>query len=148
MNYLNQLTKALDGYYVKFPALPKGANEFLVSVAPWLALVFGVLAVVAGLGALGILTAFAPVAVVAGASQYAFVGLFAAVFLLAQGALELLAFPSLKARKQRGWNLMFYSVVLSLLSSVISLSVSGIVFGLIGFLIGYYFLYQVKSYYK
>lgn len=148
MNYLNQLTKALDQNYTKLPALPKGVNEFLVSVFPWLALVFGALAVVAGLGALGILTAFTPAAAVVGAGQYAFVGLFAAVILLAQGVVELLAFPSLKQKKAKGWNLMFYSLLLSLLSSVVGLSVSSVVGGVIGFLIGYYFLYQVKSYYK
>jgi hypothetical protein len=68
--------------------------------------------------------------------------------LLAQGALELFAFPSLKARKVRGWNLMLYGLFLSLVGSVFTLSVSSIVGGVLGFLIGYYFLYQVKSYYK
>lgn len=148
MNYLNQLTKTLDQNYTKLPALPKGVNEFLVSVFPWLALVFGVLAVVSGLGAFGLLTAFAPVAVVAGAGQYAFTGLFAAVVLLVQGGIELLAFPSLKAKKVKGWNLMFYSLLLSVLSSVVGLNVGSLVGAVVGFLIGYYFLYQVKSYYK
>ena len=148
MNYLHQLTKTLDQNYAKFPALPKGVNDFIVSVAPWLALVFGVLAIVAGLGAFGILTALAPVAAVAGAGQYAFTGLLAGVFLLAQGGVELLAFPSLKARKVKGWNLMFYSLLLGLLSSVVGLNVSSLVGAVVGFLIGYYFLYQVKSYYK
>ena len=148
MNYLHQLTKTLDQNYAKFPALPKGVNDFIVSVAPWLALVFGVLAIVAGLGAFGILTALAPVAAVAGAGQYAFTGLLAAVFLLAQGGVELLAFPSLKARKVKGWNLMFYSLLLGLLSSVVGLNIGSLVGAVVGFLIGYYFLYQVKSYYK
>ena len=148
MNYLNQLAKTLDENYKKLPLLPKGVSEFLVSVSPWLALVFGVLAILAGLGAFGILTALAPVAAVAGAGQYAFTGLFAAVVLLAQGGVELLAFPSLKARKLKGWNLMFYSLLLSLLSSVVGLNVSSVVGAVVSFLIGYYFLYQIKSYYK
>lgn len=148
MNYLNQLAKTLDGYYVKLPVLPKGVNEFLVSVAPWLALVFGVLAVVAGLGAFGILTAVAPVAAVAGAGQYAFTGLLAALVLLVQGGVELLAFPALKARKVKGWNLMFYSLLLSVLSSVVALSVGSVLSSVVGALIGYYFLYQIKPYFK
>ena len=148
MNYLNQLTKTLDKNYAKLPALPKGVNEFIVSVAPWLALIFGVLAIVSGLAAFGLLTALSPFAFVAGAGRYAFTGLLAAVVLLVQGAVELLAFPGLKARKVKGWNLMFYSLLLSVVSSVVSLSVSGIVGSLVGVLIGYYFLYQVKSYYK
>lgn len=148
MNYLHQLAKILDKNYAKLPALPKGANDFIVSVAPWLALVFGVLAIVAGLGALGLLTAFAPVAAVAGAGQYAFTGLFAALVLLVQGGIELLAFPSLRLRKVKGWDLMFLGLVLSVVSSVFSLSVFVVVQSLVGALIGYYFLYQVKSYYK
>jgi len=148
MNSLNQLTKTLDVNYAKLPVLPKGVNEFIVSVAPWLALIFGVLAIVAGLSAFGLLTAFSPVAVVAGAGAYAFTGLLAAVVLVVQGAIELWAFPSLKARKVKGWNLMFYSLLLSIVSSIVSLSVGSVIGAVVGFLIGYYFLYQVKSYYK
>ena len=148
MDYLNQLTKTLDENYKKLPALPKGVNEFIVSVAPWLALIFGVLAVVSGLGAFGLLTALSPYAMVAGATRYAFTGLFAAVLLIVQGALELWAFPSLKARKVKGWNLLFYSLLLSVVSSVVTLSVGSVIGAVVGALIGYYFLYQVKSYYK
>lgn len=142
------MVKALDDNYAKLPALPKGVNEFIVTVAPWLALIFGVLAVFSGLGAFGILTALAPVATVAGAGQYAFTGLIAALILLVQGGIDLWAFPSLKARKVMGWNLMFYSLLLGVVSSVVALNVGSVVGGVVGALIGYYFLYQVKSYYK
>ena len=142
------LTKFLDVYYAKLPALPKGANDFIVSIAPWLALVFGVLAILSGIAAFGFLSVLSPFAAVAGATQYAFTGLLAALVLVVQGAVELLAFPSLKSRKVRGWNLMFLSLLLSVVSSVFYLSVFGVVQSLIGLLIGYYFLYQVKSYYK
>ncbi len=148
MDSLKQLTNTLDENYKKLPALPKGVNEFIVSVAPWLALIFGVLAVVSGLGAFGLLTALSPFAMVAGAGRYAFTGLFAAVLLIVQGGIELWAFPSLKARKVRGWNLMFYSLLLSVVASAVSLSVGSVVGAVVGALIGYYFLYQVKSYYK
>ncbi len=146
--YTKSLFKTLDQNYAKLPALPKGVNEFIVTVAPWFALIFGVLAIFAALGAFGILTALAPVAAVAGAGQYAFTGLLAAVVLLAQGAIELWAFPYLKARKVKGWNLMFYGLLLGVLSSVVTLSIGSVVGSLVGALIGYYFLYQVKSYYK
>lgn len=142
------LTKFLDVYYAKLPALPKGATEFIVSIAPWLALVFGVLAILSGIAAFGFLSVLSPFAAVAGATQYAFTGLLAALVLVVQGAVELLAFPSLKSRKVRGWNLMFLSLLLMVVSSVFYLSVFGVVQSLIGLLIGYYFLYQVKSYYK
>jgi hypothetical protein len=145
---LKPLLKSLDENYAKLPALPKGVNEFIVSVAPWLALIFGVLAVFSGLGAFGILTALSPVAAVSGAGQYAITGLLAAVILLLQGVIDLLAFPGLKARKVKGWNLMFYGLLLGVVSSVITFSIGSVLGSLVGALIGYYFLYQVKSYYK
>ncbi|MCL5434833.1 MAG: hypothetical protein M1405_00390 [Patescibacteria group bacterium] len=141
-------TKVLDDSYAKLPKLPKGGTDFLVTVAPWLALIFGVLAILSGLAAFGILSVLSPVAALGGVGQYAIAGLVASVVLLAQGVIDLLAFPSLKARRVRGWNLLFWGLVLSVVSSVISLSVGSVVGAVIGFLIGYYFLYQVKSYYK
>lgn len=143
-----QWTKMLDESYAKLPVLPKGANDFIVSIAPWLALIFGALSLLSGVAGFGLLTVLSPFATVAGAGGYAVAGLVASVILLAQGVLMLLAFSPLKARKVRGWNLWFWVLVLSVLSSVVSLRVFGVVEAVIGALIGYYFLYQVKSYYK
>lgn len=148
MNYLNGLRKALDKYYVKLPAFPKGLNDFIVSVAPWLALVFGVLAVIAGISAFGALSFMSPFATIAGVRGYAFAAILSAIVLLAQGVIELLAFSPLKARKVKGWNLMFYSLILSFVSSIIALNMYAVLNALVGALIGYYILYQVKSNYK
>ena len=148
MNYLNQLTKTLDENYEKLPRLPKGANDFIVSIAPWLALIFGVLGLISGVAAFGILGAVSPFAMMAGAGGYAFTAPLMAVILIVQSALELWAFPSLKARRVKGWNLIFYSILLSVVSSIFTLSVFSILGAIIGGLIGYYFLYNVKSYYK
>ena len=81
MNSLNQLGKTLDEYYAKLPALPKGVNDFIVSVAPWLALIFGVLAILSGIAAFGILSAFSPVAVVAGVGGFAITSILESVVL-------------------------------------------------------------------
>ena len=148
MNSLHQLAKTLDPYYAKLPVLPKGVNDFIVSVAPWLALVFGVLALLAGLAAFGILTAFSPMAAYAGVGGYALAAMLAAVVLLVQGVIDLVAFSPLKAKRKKGWDLMFLSVVLGVVSSVVSLSVGGVVWSIIWALVGYYFLYQIKSYYN
>lgn len=148
MNSLNQLAKTLDGYYVKLPALPKGINDFIVSISSWLALIFGVLAIFAGISAFSALSFLSPFTAVAGASGYAFTTIISSVVLLAQGIIELLAFSPLKARKVRGWNLMFYGLILSVVSSVIALNVYSVLNAIVGALIGYYILYQIKSYYK
>lgn len=145
---VKQWTKMLDDYYAKLPPLPKGASDFIVSVAPWLALIFGVLSVLTGIAGFGVLAVLSPFATVAGAGVYAVTGLVASLVLLVEGVVMLLAFSPLKGRHVRGWNLMFLSLVLSVLSSVVSLRVFGVVESIIGALIGYYFLYQIRSYYK
>lgn len=148
MNYLATLSKSLDEYYKKLPSLPKGATDFIVSIAPWLALIFGVLAILGGVAAFGILSVVSPFAAVSGAGQYAITGLVASLVLLVQGVVELLSFSPLRGRKERGWNLMFLSLVLSVVSSIFYLNVYSVISAVFWSLVGYYFLYQVKSYYK
>ncbi|MBI2025934.1 MAG: hypothetical protein HYT06_00985 [Candidatus Levybacteria bacterium] len=143
-----QWTKALDDSYAKLPALPKGASDFIVNIAPWLSLIFGVLSILVGVSAFGFLAVLSPFAAVAGAGAYAITGLLSSVVLLVEGVILVVAFPSLRSRVQRGWNLLFWSLVLSVVSSVLSLNVFGVVQSVVGALIGYYFLYQIKSYYR
>lgn len=148
MNYLHQLSKTLDPYFAKLPNLPKGATDLIVNFAPWLSLIFGVLAILGGVAAFGLLSVVSPFAAVSGAGQYAVTGLLASLVLLVQGVIELLAFSPLKARKQKGWNLLFISLVLSVVSSVFYLNVYSVVSSVFWALVGYYFLYQVKNHYK
>ena len=145
---LRSWSKMLDTYYVKLPSLPNGATDFIVSVAPWLALIFGVLAILGGIAAFGLLSVLSPFAAVAGAGQYAFSGVLASLVLLVQGVIELMSFSPLKARKERGWDLMFLSLVLGVVSSLFYLNVFTVVSSIFWSLVGYYFLYQVKSHYK
>jgi hypothetical protein len=140
--------KALDESYAKVPALPKKWTDLLVNYAPWLALIGGVLLIFGALSLIGLGTFLSPFAMLAGSGFYVITWVVAAVFLLVGGVLEFLAFAPLKARKERGWNLMFYALLLNAVSSIVRLSISEVVTAVITFLIGYYFLYQIKSYYK
>jgi hypothetical protein len=148
MNYLNDLAKLLDKYYLKLPAFPKDVKDFIVSVSPWLALIFGVLAILSGVSAFGTVSVLSPFATLAGVHAFGFIAIISTVILLIQGVIELLAFSPLKSRKVKGWNLLYYSLVLSVVSPVISLEIYSILSSIILALIGYYFLYQIKSYYK
>lgn len=148
MNQARQWSKMLDTYYIKLPSLPKGATDFIVSVAPWLALIFGILAILGGVAAFGILSFVSPFAAVSGAGQYAITGLIASLVLLVQGVVELLAFSPLKARRQKGWDLLFVSLLLSVVSSIFYLNAFTVISSVFWALVGYYFLYQVKSHYK
>jgi len=148
MNYLNDLSKSLDKYYVKLPAFPKDIKDFIVNVSPWLSLIFGVVAVISGISFFGGFSFLSSFAFYPGERGYVFVGILSTAILLIQGIIELMAFSPLKGRQAKGWNLLFYSLLLGVLSSIITLNLSSVISSIIGALIGYYFLYQIKSYYK
>lgn len=148
---VDQLIDTIKPVFAKFPHLPKGATDVLVMVAPWLALIFGVLGVLATvtavLGLVGISGAammYMPVvgAVVSGFSVLALVSL---LFGLGSSVLELLAYPGLKDRKTVGWRYLFLSQSVSVLGAIVAFNIVGAV---ISFVIGYYLLYEVRSYYK
>lgn len=144
MKELDKLIAPMEETFKKLPSLPKGANEFIVTIAPWLSLVFGALGVLASLTAIGILTFMSPM-MLTGAGVGATAGLSLSVVLaLVSSALILIAVPALFSRKIMGWNFVFLSEVVSVVSAALAISLTGIVFALIGF----YILFQVKSYYK
>lgn len=157
MKQLEPLLKTLDDAYAKVPALPKKWTDLIVTYAPWLALltgvlglIFGVLGLLASLSLFGLMAAVAPLGAY-GATygpQYVIAVVVGALVLLVTGVLSLMAYSSLKARKEKGWNLMFYVVVLGIISSIATLNVFSIVMSLVVAAIEYYVLYQVKSYYK
>lgn len=150
-----QLVKPLEGLYAKAPALPVGAREFIVNIAPWVALILGVLSVVGfALSLLGWGT-LATLAPLAAGMQAGFTGLLlvASVLGLVSGVLYLLAFQPLKKRALRGWNLLFWILLISAVSSVVSgvavvFSPFSVVWTLVWLAVELYFLLQVKSYYK
>lgn len=155
MNYLNQLTKTLDEYYAKAPVLPTNIKETLVSFAPWLALLGGAFALFAAYGAYQLMTWASAVvnnpyyqALAPKSSGFSITIVLSIVVLLAWAVLYFLSFSPLKAKKVKGWNLLLYGMLLSVVSNVVSLNLFSVASSIVGFLIGYYFLYQVKSYYK
>lgn len=146
--YAKQISKPLEDAYAKVPALPSNIRELLVSIAPWLTLIFGVLMLLTGIGGLGLFTALSPLTAMYGGVGYSAFLVVSSVVVIVQGVIMLLAFSPLKKRVTRGWNLLLWSEVLSVLSSVVSLRVGSVVSAIIGAAIGFYFLFQMKSYYK
>ena len=133
------LIGALEDVFGKLPKLPSGVNDVLVNIAPWLALVFGILGVIGGLSAIGI----SPLALFGGVNA-GFTVLATGVAAIVSSVLMLMAFPKLKKRVYKGWELLFWSEVVSTVSAVLSITVGSI----IGVLIGFYLLFQIKRYYK
>lgn len=139
-DYLTQV----EDWFLKLPPLPKNGREAIVNITPWIALIFGILGVFAGLAGIGLLTAFSPFLFLSNGFNGAAGSILGALLGLIGSALLLAAYPGTKARKVHGWNMLFWSEVVNLIAAVIAVSVSGVVISLIMF----YLLYQIKSYYR
>lgn len=142
-NSIDSYIDTVGIYFAKLPQLPKGGREAVVMITPWLALIFGVLGVITALVALGIFTFLAPIAVISGVSP-AGAGFVVAILGLIASVLLIAGFPGVRALQEKGWKLIYYSQVAGLVADIITFSLGGVLFALIGF----YFLYQIRSYYK
>lgn len=144
--HLNGLEQTLDLYFAKkAPALPKGGKEFIVKVAPWLVIIGCVISLPGILTLFGIGSEASNVmmhTVGYGLGPVYYVSI---ILLIGVIVLELLALPGLFNRKKAGWNYVFYATLVSLLSNLIVLNLLGFV---VGALISFYFLFQVREYYK
>ena len=141
-NYTDALDKVLSDYLVKkAPVLPKGGKDFIVSVAPYLALIGAVVGIPALLVVFGLGAIATPFVWIAG-SRTGIFWLFWTVG-AAQIVLSAMAVKPLFARRGKGWRLMYYSQLLSLLSTLQYFNVGSLVMTVISF----YLLYQVKASY-
>lgn len=134
----------MEDWFMKLPPLPKGGREAIVRITPWVALIFGILGVMAGLAGLGILTAFSPFLFLSSGISGAAGSLLGAVLGVVSSVLLLAAYPGTKSHKMQGWKLLFWSEAVDVIAAVLSFSLTGILVALIGF----YLLFQIKSYYK
>lgn len=142
---LANLEATLNEYFVKKAPfqLPDGVKEVLVQYGPWVMVVMLVLSLPVLLAAVGLGAFLAPFAVLGGANATAFtVG---TLFSLASLVFEVVALPGLFKRKKSGWNLLFYSNLVSVAGSLVALNVVGAVLSAV---ISFYFLFQVRSKYK
>lgn len=132
-----EIINKLDDLFKKAPKLPPSVQDVLVKIAPILSLVFGVLGIIAGaigLSSVGLLDGI----------DSSFGILVSSAALIVSSVLMLMAYPHLKVRKYRGWELLFWSEVVGAVSAVVSISIGSV----LGILIGFYLLFQIKSHYK
>ena len=145
---LGQLEATLNEYFgKKAPALPANIKEVIVKIAPWLTVLGVVLSIPAlltllGLG--GLVAVTSPLAGVEGVKA-GWGYMVSMVFLVVIVVLEGLAIPGLFARSRKGWTLIYYSVLVNVVSSIITLNIIGAALSL---LVGGYFVFQVREYYK
>ncbi|MBW7955655.1 hypothetical protein H3C66_02880 [Patescibacteria group bacterium] len=144
MGFIDQVGDVFKG----LPHLPSSIVDILVKIAPWLALLGGVLGLIAGpligiLGSLGSIMTLSP--------YFMFVTIVTMVVTLANSILLLMAFSPLRQQMMRGWVFLFWAQLLSVVDIVLSLlqgQTASIVGGLIGLAIGFYILFEIRGSYK
>jgi uncharacterized membrane protein HdeD (DUF308 family) len=138
-HHSNEIVKKLDDVFKNAPHLQSSTRQSLANIAPWIALIFGALSIFVGLGAIGL----SPLALLGGINASASV-LITGVISILSGVLMLMAYPKLNKREFRGWELILWSDLLSVVYAVLSLSFLSLIF--IAF--GLYLLFEIKGLYK
>lgn len=141
---LQKTEDVLDEYLgKKAPGLGENVKKWIVSLLPWLALIFGFLGLVGSLGGLGCSIVASPFLWLGGRGL-PFLTLAYLILSLLGSGLELLAVPSLLNQARRGWKLLFYSALLGVIINTLHFSH----LGLLIILVELYFLFQVKEEYR
>ncbi len=142
---LSKLESLLDSYLIeKIPGLPSAWKELIVKVLPWLIIVVTVLSlpqllVVFGLGA--IVMPFSYLGSPLTQNSLTINWLFAVISMV----LAVFSVPKLFKKEREGWNLLFYSSLVSALSSLLFLNLGNLI---IGTGLSLYILFQIKEFYK
>jgi hypothetical protein len=143
--YITKVQDFLDLYFgKKAPQLPDNIKEAIVKYSPYLAIILIVIAVPGLLIALGI-SAFASPFVYMGGFHYGPTFTLAGLVLLVSLGLEAAAIPGLFKRTKMAWDLMFYSTLINAVYQLVTLNLVGMI---ISAAISFYFLFQIRSYYK
>lgn len=155
---VNGFEKWLAGVYKNTPSLPSGARTWLANNVYWLALIGGIV---------GLFTVFGLWQTLQNVSNFLYsTGTFSVMYggdyrmvvwitlitSLAQSVLLLMAYSGLKAHRKSGWNLLFYTGLLSIFTIVAYLFSAAYGLGsalgsLLGVAISYYFLFQIRDHF-
>lgn len=163
---LSGLEKQMSGFFKNAPKLPEGAIKWIVKYNPILALIFGVLQLMAALSLwnLGHRTnemvnfanryseAFGVKNSVADLNVFYWL---AVIFIAISGVMLLMAYSGLKAMKKVGWDWLFYGAIVNLVYGVLTLffdnyyggGASRLIGALIGSLITFWILFQIRDSY-
>lgn len=129
--------------FAKFPAFPESLIDILVTIAPWLAVIGGILGLLGLLSLLGLDAAFVGTLGVGayGSSWRFYVSIIGGAI---AAVLYVMAFTPLRAQKKRGWDLMYYAFLVNLLLYLVTFQIFALI---ISFLIGGWILFQIRPKY-
>jgi hypothetical protein len=167
MENINKIENMIEGWLRPLPHIPAKATKMIAENLWW---IVGIGIIISGIGVLVSINGIYTAAVFLGRAA-AYFGYYANSFytgwwvaaaaisllaLIANVALMVMAFSHLKVMHKKGWDLLFYSllimvaariVIVVLNFSVYSLFVDMIV-ALLGIAVGMYLLFEIKSYFK
>lgn len=165
MQFVHKIEKSLEGVFESLPPLPKEVKQVLAKIWPWLALIAGVLQLLAAWGLYNWARKFNDLSewanrfsealggpAVANRGVTFWVGL-GVVVLVIDAIILLLAFPRLQKKQKSGWDLLFLGGLLNLVYGIVSLFIDGrgglggLFWALLSSAIGFYLLFQVREYF-
>ena len=162
MDFIKKIEEKLAALFKGLPDLKDGSREALVGAWPWIALVFGILQLFAAWALWGLVRAAESILgeysryyvnypeALSGAEKFViYLGI---VVLLVDAVILLMAYPELKKRARRGWELLFLGALLNVAYSFVSLFIhergfGSFLFSLLGSAVGFYLLFQVRGKY-
>jgi len=142
---LEKLESTLDLYFnKKAPNLPENIKGSIVKYSPYITLIIMVLCLPFIIFTLGLGTMLLPLGFIGGFSS-GFKGIISLIFSVITILVGIIALPGLFKRTKKSWKLMFYCSLLSAIMNFITFNLGNLI---IGSVISWYFLFQVRSYYK
>lgn len=163
MSSLDQLEKELQKLSKSAPALPANGKKALVEWVPWINLVAGIFALLSAYWlwhwahrASDAIDAVNKLSQVYGggdvvSNHFGLTVWLALIALIVQGVVMLMAFTPLKEHKKRGWDLLFYGILLNFVYGVVvafsDYGSSHLFSSLVGVVIGLYLLFQIRDSY-
>ncbi|HTE58298.1 MAG TPA: hypothetical protein VK694_06145 [Verrucomicrobiae bacterium] len=161
MDSVKKLETLVGGLFKSAPPLPKNARDMLVKAWPWIALIFGILQLMAAWGLWNLARSVDRLNTIANIYTYQtglsssdrFMIYLGIAVLVVDAVILLMAYPELAKRKARGWDLLFLGSIINVVYSLVSLFISDrgagtFFFSGISSVIGFYLLFQVRPAYK
>ncbi len=163
MAALQTVEDKMAGVFKDLPQLPDSSKEGLAKAWPWLALIFGILQLLAALSLWHLVRFADRVTDLANSLSVYYAGYNAGpssfdktviylgiVILVVDAIIMLMAFPLLQKRERKGWNLLFLASLINLVYGVVQIftfdrGIGSFIFSLIGSAIAFYLLFQVRE---
>lgn len=149
-------------FFAQFPHIPEGGRKVIADISPWIALVFGIISLLVLLGG-GLMGTIFAMPMILSNGVWAIISFLGLLLSLVVTILQLFAVTPLKARMKKGWNYIFYGMLIAALSTLLSVAgyatnslghmggfgvLPSLVSGAVSFLITGWILFEIRDQYK